>query len=168
MANENTGIVPEDRGGSTVSPQPSRDPVYQPGETRGGTDPSGQPPRNVSSDLRSVMPDDAGTRTSFVGFPQTKYHPVYGARVVNDPNEAASLPGPAHNWFNTPGEADMHRTDREAQQVIHHNRSVKIGDKLAFVNGEEPPTQVNQDRNAIVRNSVQAQESLDRGTEPVI
>jgi hypothetical protein len=42
---------------TSVSPQPSIDPVYQAGKTVGGTDKSPRPPRTVApSNLRSVLP----------------------------------------------------------------------------------------------------------------
>lgn len=94
----------------------------------------------------------------FVGFPVVKYHPVYGKRVANDPNEAHDLFQPVTDWFDSPGEADMHRTDAEAQQVIHHNRHVKHQHHMAALDGREPELVAGP-----VRNSVQAQESLDAG-----
>lgn len=97
------------------------------------------------------------TKATFAGFPKTKYHPVLGAKTANDPNESAGLFQPEHDWFDTPGEADMHRTEREAQLVIHHNTRAKL-DGIAE----------HQDDNAPVRLSVQAQESMDAGKiEPV-
>lgn len=161
MANENTGIVPEDRGGSTVSPQPSRDPADKPDRTDGGNTPSGIPPAAPAA-VASVRTPTTGT-SGFVGYPQTKYHPMLGARTVNDPNEAHGLPGPAHNWFDTPGEADMHRTDLEAQEVIHNARRVKLEGHVATVRGEEPPPPPTEDNPNVVRLSVQAEENLGRG-----
>jgi hypothetical protein len=153
----------------TTSPQPSSDPAYQPGQTVGGNTPSPLQPRNVSTDIRASVPRDANAR-SFVGFPQTKFHPVHGKRVVNDPNEAASLPGPAHNWFDTAGEADMHRTDLEAQEVIHNARRVKLARHQAEIDGKDAPVVPgpdNPDEPGIVRLSVQAEESLrSGGVEP--
>jgi len=94
---------------------------------------------------------------SFAGFPQTKYNPVLGAKTANDPNEAASLFQPEHDWFNTPGEADMHRTEREAAVVMHHNTSRKVAGVLEAQDGNTP-----------VRNSVQSQEARDAGNaEPI-
>jgi hypothetical protein len=102
---------------------------------------------------------------AFAGYPVTKYHPVFGARTVNDPNEAHQTFNPPHNWFSTAGQADAARTDREAQQVVFHNLQTKVDLKHAQLNEEEPP---NKDRQTIVRNSVQAQESLDAGkAEPL-
>jgi hypothetical protein len=92
---------------------------------------------------------------SFPGYPLTKYNPVLGARTANDPNEAATLFQPEHDWWPTAAEADMHRTDREAGIAIHHNMRTKLGH---FDEAEQAP----------VRNSVQAQESLDTGgAEPL-
>jgi hypothetical protein len=94
---------------------------------------------------------------SFAGFPKTKWNPVLGAKSANDPNEAASLFQPEHDWFDTPGEADMHRTDREAGMVIHHNSREKLNAAIEAQDGKAP-----------VRLSVQAQESMDAGNgEPV-
>lgn len=95
--------------------------------------------------------------SGFPGFPKTMYNPVLGAKTANDPNEAASFFQPEGQWFNTAAEADMHRTEREAQMVMHHNTREKL-DGLAQAQDGAPP----------VRNSVQAQESLDAGNpEPV-
>ena len=109
--------------------------------------------------------DGSGNKV-FAGYPVTKYHPVFGRKDANDPNDAATFFTPPHNWFDTAGEADMHRTDREAQQVILHNLNTKVADKVALVNGEDLPSKA--DRGGIVRNSVQAQESVDAGkVEPL-
>lgn len=109
----------------------------------------------VRTEAAAVL--SGNTRASVSGFPKTKYHPVLGAKAAKDPNEAASLFQPEHDWFDTAGEADMHRTDREAQLVLHHNTRAKL-DGIAAM----------QDKNAPVRLSVQAQESMDAGKiEPV-
>jgi hypothetical protein len=153
----------------SVSPQPSRDPVYQPGSTVGGNSPSDVQPANVTSDIRPFVGggDANAARRGFVGFPKTLYHPVLGGRQVNDPNEEASLPGPAHNWWPTAGEADMHRTDLEAQEVIHHARDWKLRGHEAEIKGEDiPPTVIPEGEEAPVRYSVQAEESLNSGVEP--
>ena len=106
---------------------------------------------------------------AFVGFPTTKYHPVLGKQEAHDPNEAAALFQPPHNWFETAGQADMARTDREAQQVIVNNLRIKIDSKNAVINGGEPIPLVGDGApKGIVRNSVQAQESVDAGkAEPL-
>lgn len=167
MANGNDDLG---MGPATTSPQPSRDPAYQPGLTTGGTDP-GTPPPNVRPPAGTTggpVETFGDGAPAFVGYPLAKYHPVYGRREAKDPNEAAQIFQPPHNWFETPANADAARTEREAQQVIHHNLNMKVADKLARVNDEQPPQEADPDRKAIVRNSVQAQESLDSGhAEPL-
>ena len=99
----------------------------------------------------------SGAGASFAGYPLTKYNPVLGARTAKDPNEAASLFQPEHDWWPTAGEADMHRTDREAGMVVHQNMRDKISGLAEAQDGATP-----------VRLSVQAQESMDAGAaEPV-
>lgn len=125
---------------------------------RGGT-----PTRGGAAPTPATEAYGDGT-PSFAGFPQTKWHPVYGARSVKDPNEAATVFQPPHNWFATPEQADAARTDREAQQVVHHNLATKVAQKNATLNGEELPG----DRKEIVRNSATAQANLDAGrAEPL-
>ena len=80
------------------------------------------------------------------GFPSTVYHPIFGARPLTDANHATTL-GP--DWFNTAEEADLHRTETEAQVVVHNNRTIKT-DALIESQG-------------VVRNSVAATESLNAG-----
>lgn len=88
------------------------------------------------------------------GFPKTKYHPVHGRVMVKDPNEEASL-SPPTDYFDTPEEADMHRTATEAWTTHAHNLRSKLGAH------DEAGHQV-------VRNSVQADESLrEGGVEPL-
>lgn len=95
--------------------------------------------------------------SGFAGYPKTMYNPVLGGRTANDPNEAASLFQPEGQWFNTAAEADMHRTEREAQMVIHQNTRDKLEGMAQAQDGAAP-----------VRNSVQAQESINAGNpEPV-
>ena len=142
------------------------------GETKGGTDPSPVQPKNVTTDIRAAVASSGerygdGTPAVFAGYPKTMYHPVFRARTANDPNEAAQMFQPPHNWFPTGELADMARTDREAQQALHHNLSVKVADKLAAANGEDAPS-AKPENEGVVRNSNQAQTSLDAGTEPVI
>jgi hypothetical protein len=163
----------------SATPQPSIDPVYQAGRTVGGTDPS--PARsygNVTSDLRASIggSQDANTaRRGFLGYPRTLYHPTIGARTVKDPNAEAELPGPAHNWWPTPGEADMHRTDLEAQECIHQARRWKNDVNQAMIEGGDLPIDrpeldkdgaiknPNAETGLPVRLSVQAEEVLKRG-----
>lgn len=99
--------------------------------------------------------------STFAGYPKTRYHPVYGAREIKDPNEEASLQ-PAHNWFNTAEEADAHRTQREAEQVVHYNARVRVdaASSDGKVNLKDPAV---TGSDGIVRNSVTATESLKSG-----
>lgn len=92
--------------------------------------------------------------TTFSGFPKIKYHPVHGRVMVNDPNEEASL-SPPTDYFDTPEEADMHRTATEAMTTHAANESAKLA---AHADAGHQ----------VVRNSVQADESLRRGNaEPL-
>lgn len=85
------------------------------------------------------------------GFPTAAFHPVYGRRDIKDANDAVGL---SSDWFNTAEEADMHRTEREAQMVVHQNRDVKVADAVSS--------------DGVVRNSVAATESLNAGrAEPL-
>ena len=94
------------------------------------------------------------------GFPSTVFHPVLGARSLKDANEAVGL-GP--DWFNTAEEADLHRTDTEAQMAIHKNRAVKVSDLEALEEGQHE-----DDRLTVVRNSVAADASFKQGNaEPL-
>ena len=80
------------------------------------------------------------------GFPSTVYHPVLGARTLTDANEATTLNS---DWFNTAEEADMHRTETEAQMAVHKNQTVKAAEMAADAE--------------VVRNSVAADASLKAG-----
>jgi hypothetical protein len=178
MANEKTDQAAQNAQAdpkTSVSPQPSIDPKYQASKTVGGADPSPTQPRYgaAPTDLRSVIGggQDANTaRRGFLGYPKTLYHPTIGAWTVNDPNAEAELPGPSHNWWPTPGEADMHRTDVEAQENINHARNWKNEVTTAMINSEELPIdrpELAEDGNLEtgkpVRLSVQAEEVLKRG-----
>jgi hypothetical protein len=125
-------------------------------------------PPTVPDPSRAIS---AGPATSFPGYPKTVYNPRTGARVVNDPNEEAQLPGPKHNWFATAEEADMHRTDNEAMDVVSHNRRVKVDAALSAAanNGEHDLSrEVVTGDAGVVRNSVAATESLKAGNaEPL-
>jgi hypothetical protein len=91
----------------------------------------------------------------FFGFPKTKYHPVHGAVTVTDPNEEASLAGPATDWFDTPELADKSRTWTEAHMAGAANTRAK----LAALDAAGLP---------IVRNSAAAHEAIRKGTpEPL-
>ena len=54
-------------------------------------------------------------------FPDVVYHPVFGARTMRDANEVVVL-GP--DWFNTAEEADLHRTQAEAERASAQHRRV--------------------------------------------
>lgn len=125
---------------------------------RGGTAPTGG-----SAPVPQGESYGGETGPAFHGYPMVKYHPVYGKQSVNDPNEAAKVFQPPHNWFNSAPEADAARTDREAQQVVFHNLQTKVADKHARLNNEPPPAEQNKDRQTIVRNSVTATENLNAG-----
>lgn len=85
------------------------------------------------------------------GFPSAAYHPVFGKRDLTDANEAVKLNA---DWFNTAEEADMHRTETEAQMVVHQNRDVKVGDAVVS--------------DGVVRNSVAADANFKAGNaEPL-
>lgn len=112
-----------------------------------------------------------GRAPNYPGYPKTKYHPVYGARTAKDPNdEAVAFTGPPHNWFDTAGEADTHRTDREAQMVVHNNQRVKVDAAFGRAENAEHETDpaVAAGDAGVVRNSVQATESVKAGkVEPL-
>ena len=162
MASKNDPVIPQgsttrsgDLSPSDVAQQVKSQQKIAKANVEASKQPEEEREEPVRTEAAAVL--SGNTRASFAGFPKTKYHPVLGAKAANDPNEAASLFQPEHDWFDTPGEADMHRTDREAQLVIHHNTRAKL-DGIAE----------KQDENAPVRLSVQAQESMDAGNiEPV-
>ena len=79
-------------------------------------------------------------------FPSAAFHPVFGRREINDEFPASTF---GLDWFNTAEEADMHRTETEAQIVVHHNQSIKVADAIAT--------------NGVVRNSVVASAKHDEG-----
>lgn len=148
----------------------SRDePAPEPIEAPPPADPNERPVSLAPDTLEDVsrQPMKAGRVEGFPGYPKTLYHPVYGARSAADPNEEANFPGLRRNWFDTAAEADAHRTDSEAQQVIHNNRSVKV---TAALNGDDhDPTHPSVRGEAgVVRNSVSATESMKAGfAEPL-
>lgn len=162
---------------ASASPQPSIDPVYQAGKTVGGSDPSPSRAYAVGrpTDLRSVIggSQDANRARRGTAYPKTLYHPTIGARTVEDSNAEGELPGPAHNWWPTPEEADMHRTDLEGQEAIHQARRWKNDVNVAMINGEPIPvdmpdrakdgTPINTETGLPVRLSVQAEENLKVG-----
>ena len=114
-----------------------------------------------------IVPRSANPLEQALTFPKTVYHPVFGARTVNNTDEVNELPQPLYNWWPTAGEADMHRTDLEAQEVIHHARRYKLdGHEAELQDGEVPPIAVEPGTQP-VRYSVQAEEHLNKlGAEP--
>jgi hypothetical protein len=115
--------------------------------------------------------------TPFPTFPSTWYHPIYGARQIDTYEDFQKLD---QDWRATAAEADKDRTQTEAQVVMNHNEQVKREMVLSAGEGGTPGQQPadgrsghsefafsrdsgNEANKAIVRNSVQAQESLDRG-----
>lgn len=119
-----------------------------------------------AADVHEIATGSREIPKNLAGFPKTKYHPVLGAITVKDPNEVAALL-PAHDYFDTAEEADMHRTSREADQVIAHNTAIKVAAKLQGkpVDLQDP---VNVGAGGVVRNSVAATESLKSGgAEPL-
>ena len=88
------------------------------------------------------------------GFPRMKFHPVHGGVEIKTPDELAGLQ-PATDWFDTAEAADAARTWTEAHVAMTQNSRAKLG-----AHDEAGHT--------VVRNSVQADESVRRGlTEPL-
>lgn len=84
--------------------------------------------------------------------PMTLYHPVYGAVSAETLEDAARIFQPDHDWFKTPEEADAHRTENEAAQVILNGRINQIKRHTGADLG-------------VVRHSVTHQETVDRQAE---
>jgi hypothetical protein len=157
----NAGLAPNDAAPLGQVPGEGPQPANEPPPVAPSTFTAEDPSRT----LHAAHLPTGQTAASFPGFPKAKYHPVYGYRLVNDPNEEASL-APAHNWFNSAEEADMHRTDREAQQVVHFNRRVKVDASSAAAGNDgvsNVPDEEVRGEAGIVRNSVAATESLKSG-----
>jgi hypothetical protein len=121
---------------------------------------AGPAPDTAEDPSRKVA---APSSSSFAGFPKTKFHPVYGAREVKDPNEEAGLTQPLRNWFDTAAEADAHRTQREAEQVAHYNNRVKVDGAMKEDGTADLSDPAVMGDAGIVRNSVSATESLKSG-----
>jgi hypothetical protein len=112
-------------------------------------------------------------------FPSVWYHPVYGAREIASYDDYLELD---QDWRQTAAEADKDRTETEARVVMNHNEQVK---RAMVLQAAEERGKTQQGRpghtefafsrkpdvegaDAIARNSVQAQESLDKGNaEPL-
>ena len=88
-------------------------------------------------------------------FPQTVYHPVQGAVTLTDAEHAARVVTVPTDWFATPQEADAHRTENEAQVVIHYGRR---GQVQKYQDADE----------GVVHHSVTHQETVDRRVEDAV
>ena len=62
----------------------------------------------------------------FPTFPRTVWHPTQGGVVLTDPEQAAKVCLVPTDWFDTGAEADAHRTENEAQVVIHKGRTDQV------------------------------------------
>lgn len=93
--------------------------------------------------------------TKMPTFPCTWYHPIYGAREIQNYDEWMRLDD---DWRETAGIADMDRTEREARVVIHHNEALKR--EMILAAGRQAGV---REQDAIVRNSVQATEAIKEG-----
>ena len=93
-------------------------------------------------------------------FPMTKYHPVLGARTADKHDDLDRVfVGPERNWFDTPEEADMHRTAAEAAMVLHNSVRMRVDAYAAEGDPEtETPNLAEQHDIGTVVNSVQHQE----------
>lgn len=88
-------------------------------------------------------------------FPFTAYHPVYGEKTANSPEEADELfKGDPTNWFATAAEADAARTQREAEVVVAHRLQNRLDHEL----GED-----HEVSDAVVENSVAADKRIRAG-----
>lgn len=93
-------------------------------------------------------------------FPITRYHPVLGKRTADKSDDLDKVfVGPEHNWFDTPEEADMHRTAADAAMVLHNSVRMRV-DTLASEGDpySETPDLAEQVDIGTVVNSVQHQE----------
>ena len=87
-------------------------------------------------------------------FPMTYYHPIHGGVTVKDAEEAAKVFTVPHDWFPTPEEADAHRHEGEAVQVIHNARRAQL-------------TRHQELHPGVVMHSVTHQETVDRHFDQV-
>lgn len=93
-------------------------------------------------------------------FPITRYHPVLGKRTADKHDDLDKVfVAPEHNWFETPEEADMHRTAAEAAMVLHNSVRMRVDTLAAEGDPDaENPTLADQVDIGTVINSVQHQE----------
>jgi hypothetical protein len=93
-------------------------------------------------------------------FPMTKYHPVLGKRTADKQDDLDKVfVGPEHNWWDTPEEADMHRTAADAEMVRHNSVRMRIDNVVSEgdPDGEKPDLAEQVDIGTVV-NSVQHHE----------
>jgi hypothetical protein len=93
-------------------------------------------------------------------FPFVKYHPVLGERTAKTQEDLDKVfVGPEHNWFDTPEEADMHRTAAEAEMVRHNSTRMRVDTIVSQgdPDGEAPDLAEQVDIGTVV-NSVQHHE----------
>lgn len=83
-------------------------------------------------------------------YPMTAYHPVHGKFTAETHEDAKRVFGTNPlDWFNTPEEADAHRTEREAGMVIH--------------NGVRGQIELHKENDmGVIMHSVQHQETVDK------
>jgi hypothetical protein len=93
-------------------------------------------------------------------FPFTKYHPVLGKRVAEKQDDLDKVfVGPEHNWFDTPEEADMHRTATDAALVLHNSTRMRVDALVSEADPDsESPDLAEQFDIGTVVNSVQHHE----------
>jgi len=94
---------------------------------------------------------DASPSDAIPGWPQDRFHPVYGRRSIADPNTYARMGGDDGDWrFKRAADADAARTQPEAELAVAYN----LRRKMALIDdaGDVP-----------VSNSVQAHESAASG-----
>jgi hypothetical protein len=96
-----------------------------------------------------VKAADSAERKPPTDYPKIRYHPVHGGITVKDAAEEGALQ-PKTDWFDSPELADAARTYTEAEIVRTNNQMAKL---KALEEAGHP----------IVRDSVQADESIRRG-----
>ena len=112
------------------------------------------PPTNrerPAAETKPAEPRDG--KPTLPGYPKVRFHPVHGRREFKDPYECAEFgqEDDKGDWrFKTAAEADSARTGAEAELTHLHNLRSKLAEIADTDQG-------------VVRNSVQAQESIDQG-----
>lgn len=103
------------------------------------------------------------------GFPTAVFHPVYGRREVDSFEAIKQLPGVMTDWFRTADDADMARTQPEADAVLLNNTFMRVQEHAAATAkeggasaaGGKPDAPAPTGTAGIVRDSVAAQEAAD-------